>query len=209
MKVVLKAAAILVVLVGVAAGATLLVKPKPADFAPHTRGPQNAQVSLIEYGDYECPPCFSYRYHVIIDQLIAKYPAIVHYEYRHFPITEIHPTALPAAMAAEAAGAQDRFWEMHRLLLTSHETWARNPNARDVFIELAATLPIDLPRFLRDLDSKPIGERILQQAADAREAGIRGVPTFLINNERLDPTPTTFEEFNNAVLKAMREPGGK
>jgi protein-disulfide isomerase len=202
MRVVLKAVVILVVGASLAAGAGLFISrktPERTAVAGHSRGPQDAIVTLVEYGDYECPPCFAREYHVIIDRLLEKYPQTVRYEFRHFPIEKIHPNALPAAMAAEAAGAQGRFWEMHKLLLASHETWYRNPQARDVFVDLAGKLGLNMREFMSALDSEVIKTRILQEQASGRDQGIQGTPTFLINGKKLDPVPTTFDAFDRLV----------
>ncbi len=95
---------------------------------------------------------------------------------------------------------------MHRLILTSHDSWAGSPKVREVFLKLAASLGLDMDRFKSDLDSKAIEVRILQQAASARAAGINSVPAFSMNGKNLVPPPTTFEEFDIAVANAMRQP---
>jgi len=104
-------------------------------------------------------------------------------------------------MAAEAAGAQGKFWEMHKLLLLSHEKWAKNPQARDVFVDLAKQIGLDREKFIRSLDSRELEETILKNAATARAAGISATPTFLLNGKKLDPTPTSFEEFETQIRK--------
>ena len=204
MRTLLKTAVLLVLVAGLAAGAGLLVKREARVDAPamtHILGPQNASVTLVEYGDYECPPCFARQYHLIIDRLLKKYPDTVRYEFRHFPIA-IHPNALPAAMAAEAASAQGKFWEMHRLLLSSHDRWYQSADPGSVFVDLAGQLQLDVKTFTRDLNSEPIRQRILQEAKIARDAGIGGTPAFLLNGRRLDPAPKTLEEFESRINDA-------
>jgi len=161
----------------------------------------------VEYGDYECPPCYSNQYQSTIDRLLIKYPETIRYEFRHFPLTKIHPNALTAAVAAEAAGAQGKFWEMHSMLRTDYQKWARNPDARLMFIEMASQLGLDAKRFKQSLESSEIEQAILQQQALARDAGIEATPTFVINGRKLDQTPTTFEGFDGVVtdmLKALK-----
>ena len=203
MRVALKAVVLLIIGASLAAGAGLFITRKtPATdvtVAGHSRGPEGAPVTLVEYGDYECPPCFAREYHVIIDRLLEKYPQTVRYEFRHFPIETTHPNALPAAMAAEAAGAQGKFWEMHRLLLSSHQRWYKNPQAREIFQELAGKLGLDMKKFISDLDSKPIEQRIRQEQAAGRDDGVQGTPTFLMNGRKLDPVPTTFDAFDRVI----------
>lgn len=203
MRVVLKAAMILVIGASLAAGAGLLMTRKPTltvvTVAAHSRGPQSAPVTVVEYGDYECPPCFAREYHVMIDRLLEKYPQTLRYEFRHFPLEKIHPNALPAAMAAEAAGAQGKFWEMHKLLLSTHERWYRDPKPRDVFAELAGKLDLDMGKFMRDLDSEVLEKKILAEQAAGRDQGIQATPTFLINGKKLDPAPTSFDVFDRLI----------
>jgi protein-disulfide isomerase len=203
MRVVLKAVVILIIGASLAAGAGFLITRKPlspaAAVAGHFKGTESAPVMLVEYGDYECPPCYAHNYHVIIDRLLEKHPQTVRYEFRHFPLEKIHPNAMPAAMAAEAAGAQGKFWEMHKALLSSHERWYRNPNAREVFAELAGKIGLDMKTFLKDLDSKSIETKILQDQAAGREQGVQGTPTFLINGRKLEPVPDTFDAFDRLV----------
>lgn len=204
MKTVLKVAAGIVLFVGIAVGAGRFLKPGSAtDSLSHIRGAAAAQVELVEYGDYECPPCYAHQYHLMIDRMLEKYPGMVRYEFRHFPLTTIHPNALPAAMAAEAAGAQGKFWEMHKLLLSTHEKWAKNPQARDVFVDLAKQLGLNREKFLKSLDSRELEQTILKEAATARAAGISATPTFVLNGKKLDPTPTTFEEFETQIRRYL------
>jgi protein-disulfide isomerase len=212
MRVVFKAIVVLLIGAGLAAGAGLLLRsntPAPPSAvataaAGHSRGAEGASVVLVEYGDYECPPCFARQYHVIIDRLLEKYPQTVRYEFRHFPLEKIHPNSLTAAMAAEAAGAQGKFWEMHKLLLSSHQRWYRSPKARDVFVELAGRLGLDMNTFTSGLDSKSIETKVRQDQAAGLAQGIQGTPTFLINGKKLDPAPETFDAFDRLVTDQGR-----
>jgi protein-disulfide isomerase len=201
MRFVLKAVVILVIAASLAAGAGFLL---PGKSAGHSRGSDSAPVVLVEYGDYECPPCFARQYHVIIDRLLQKYPQTVRYEFRHFPLEKIHQNAIPAAMAAEAAGAQGKFWEMHKLLLSSHPRWYRSSNARDVFVELAGKLGLDMTRFMSDLDSKSLEAKVRQDQTAGFEQGVQATPTFLMNGKKLDPVPDTFEAFDRLVANPER-----
>ena len=206
MKAALKAVAAIVIFAGLAVGAgTFLKSGSKTDTRSHIRGSDDAAVELVEYGDYECPPCYAHQYHVMIDRLLEKYPGLIRYEFRHFPITTIHPNALLAAKVAEAAGTQGKFWEMHKLLLSSHDRWARNPQARDVFLELAKQIGLQPESFKRSLDSPELEQTILNEAARAREAGINATPTFLVNGKKLEPTPATFDEFDNQIRGLLHQ----
>jgi protein-disulfide isomerase len=212
-----QAAAVIVVVAGLAAGASMYLKQdrssprQPATSVipakainAHVRGFPGAPIALVEYGDYECPPCNSYQYQSSIDRLLMKYPETIRYEFRHFPLTKIHPNALTAAMAAEAAGAQGKFWEMHSLLRTNYKKWARNPDARLMFIEMASQLGLDAKLFKQSFESPEIERAILQQEELGRDAGIEATPTFLINGRKLDQPPTTFEGFDALVMDMLK-----
>jgi protein-disulfide isomerase len=206
MRLAVKVLVVLGMVVGLATAAGRWVKPatySPGKVAAHVRGELGATVTLVEYGDYECPPCYARQYHLIIDRLLKKHHDVLRYEFRHFPLTKIHQNALPAAMAAEAAGVQGRFWEMHKLLLVSHNKWARKPEARQVFVDLASQLGLDLNAFSRSLDSKEIEQRILQEAADGQAAGIDATPTFLLNGKKLNLSAVSFEELDQQVTNTL------
>jgi hypothetical protein len=115
MKLALRAAAVIIVVAGLAAGASLWFSRQNASIPDaatgQVQGPPDAPITLVEYGDYECPPCASSQ--VVVQQLLAKYPQDLKYEFRHLPLTGIHPNALQAALAAEAAGEEGKFWVMH------------------------------------------------------------------------------------------------
>ena len=216
MRFALKAAAIIVVLASLAAGAGILMSHReesgihsaPSPRVPRkidparTFGSPSAPITLVEYGDYECPPCFSH--HSVITELMKQYPDRIRYEYRHFPLTAIHPNALPAAMAAEAAGDQGKFWEMHDLLLSTQASWSRSTQAKEVFITMARRLGLDVEAFARSLESSTVEQRILAQATEARQAGIEAVPTLFINGERHQSSADRPDILHSILLSLIR-----
>jgi len=135
--------------------------------------------------------------------LLEKYPDSLKYEYRHFPLIKIHPTALRAAAAAEAAGEQDKFWAMHDLLLNSQEKWRRIPDVEPVFMEFADSIGLNIDDFRSSLQSGIAEQRILKQVAQAREFGIESVPTFVINGRKVEQTPGSFEEFESLIIQEL------
>jgi protein-disulfide isomerase len=143
----------------------------------HTIGPETARVTLVEYGDYECPFCG--RAQPIVKQLLGLLRDDVLFAFRHFPLTQVHPHALDAAIAAEAAGAQGRFWEMHDLLFTHQDRLA----PRDLLV-LARNLDLDLERFAEDLTQRTYEPRIRQDFLSGMRSGVNGTPTFFINDVR-------------------------
>jgi protein-disulfide isomerase len=143
----------------------------------HIRGPADASIELVEYGDFECPHCGKAA--VIVNQLIAELGDRLRFAYRHFPLSKIHPHARKAAQASEAAAAQGRFWEMHDLM------FAKAP-ALEVpkLIEYAGELGLDVPRFEQELTSDTWADRVQSDIAGGVRSGVNGTPTFFINGQR-------------------------
>jgi len=164
-----------------------------ADRDPHYRGSSNAAVTLVEYGDYACPPCSVYS--PILNQVLERYGNKVRLEFRDYPMMKIHPNALKAALAAEAACDQGRYWEMHELLLSSHREWARADNAEQEFGKLAASLGLDTNRFLEATNSPSVRERVMADISKGQQLKIEAVPVFFLNGRQIKPIPTTAEAF--------------
>jgi protein-disulfide isomerase len=150
---------------------TLAVPVQPTD---HTVGPLDAKVTVIEYGDFECPSCAAAE--PAVRQLLQLYGSRIQFVFRHFPLEDAHPHALLAAEAAEAAGAQGAFWPMHDLLL------ANSPHlARRHLDDYAARIDLDLARFGADLDDEVYRQRVREQQDGGRRSHLRATPTFFVN----------------------------
>jgi protein-disulfide isomerase len=143
----------------------------------HIRGPDDAPVTLLEYGDFECPYCG--RAEQVIRELLTATGSDVRYVWRHLPLNDVHPTAQLAAEASEAAAAQGSFWEMHDQLLAQQEA-LRLPD----LLRYAAGLGLDVDRVREDLRNHTHAERVLADVASADESGVSGTPTFFINGRR-------------------------
>jgi len=143
----------------------------------HLRGARAAQVTLVEYGDFQCPYCA--RAHAALTELMQQHGERLALVYRHLPLTDLHPFAAPAAVAAEAAGAQGKFWEMHDALFEQQDRLDE-----DALPALAASLGLDQQRFARDLADGGLRARVDAQAAQGRALGARSTPTFFINGEQ-------------------------
>jgi protein-disulfide isomerase len=142
----------------------------------HVRGPDDAPVTLVEYGDFECPYCGMAE--PVVRELLADY-GDVRYVWRHLPLTDVHPHAQLAAEAAEAAGLQGKFWEMHDLLLTHQDALT----AKDL-IRYGGEIGLDAERFMKDL-RKHAGEgRVAEDQDSADLSSVSGTPTFFINGKR-------------------------
>lgn len=154
-------------------------RPSPVSAADHVRGARDALVTVIEYGDFECPSCKQAAPAVLL--LTRRFHADVRLVFRHFPLEEVHANALTAAEASEAAAAQGRFWEMHDQLF-DHQRRLQRAHLR----QLAKALGLDLRRFSTELKEHVHVPRIRQNAAEGRRLGIRATPTFYVNGALCD-----------------------
>lgn len=143
----------------------------------HVRGVPDAAVTLVEYGDYECPHCG--RAAAVVNELLTRFDGRLRFVFRHLPLVDVHPNAALAAQAVEAAGAQGKFWEMHDLLFERQDELDPHDLARH-----AAELGLDVEAFESDLRSGRHGPRVAQDVNSAEEAGVAGTPSFFINEVR-------------------------
>lgn len=151
---------------------------EPVSPEDHVLGPDDAPITLVEYGDYECPDCVASFPDV--SQLLEESAGRLQFVFRHFSRTSIHPRASVAAQAAEAAGAQGKFWEMHRELFLRQG--GLEPDDLD---RLALRLNLEVYRFHSDLTSRRWSRRVERDADSARRSGVTSTPTFFINGRRL------------------------
>ena len=151
---------------------------QPVTDRDHFQGPVDAAVTLVEYGDYQCPHCRLVYYN--IEELQARLGDRMRYVYRHLPIRSAHPYAQLAAEAAEAAGAQGKFWEMHDLL------YGREGLDEAHIYEHAAEINLDLVQFKSDLDHHVFAGRIQEDFENGIRSGVNGTPTLFLNGERYD-----------------------
>ena len=141
----------------------------------HIRGPQDASVTLVEYGDLQCPYCGQAE--PVVRALLND--SDLRYVWRHLPLTDVHPQAQLAAEASEAAGSQGKFWEMHDLLLT------RQDNLKPLdLVGYARQLGLDVDDFHQQLMHHDYAARIAQDVESADSSGVSGTPTFFINGQR-------------------------
>jgi protein-disulfide isomerase len=155
---------------------SLAVPVGPED---HVLGRPDAPVTLLEYGDYQCPACG--RAHVVLGELLQRAGDVTRLVFRNFPLTQLHPRARDAAQAAEAAASQGRFWPMHSMLFENQH--ALGPEA---LLSYARALDLDLPRFVDELQRGAHLPRIQRDVRAGVRSGVNGTPTFFIDGERLD-----------------------
>lgn len=165
-------------------------------------GAKDAKVTLVEYADFQCPACAAY--HPFVKSLLSENPDSLRVVFRHFPLTNIHPNALSAAHAAEAAGAQGKFWEMGDILFAKQEEWASSDNATDLFKGYANELGLDVDKFASDMDSDIARESVTSDLASGNQAGINSTPTFVLNGQRVILT-NNVTDFVAAVTNAISQ----
>jgi formate-nitrite transporter family protein len=146
----------------------------PVNERDHVLGPSDAAVTVVNYGDYECPDC--HKRHRAVEKMVAELRNTVRFVYRHFPLVKVHPRALRAAEAAEAAAAQGKFWEMHRRLYLRPDKLGERDLRRH-----ARELGLDLARFDRELASGTYAEQIRKDWFNSVIYGITAAPTTFIN----------------------------
>ena len=151
----------------------------PVGERDHVQGPAEAPVTLVEYGDFECPYCGAA--HLILKKVQQVMGDQLRFVFRHFPLTQIHPHAEGAAEASEAADAQGQFWEMHDLLFANQRALDPLP-----LTEYAEELGLDKHRFVRELEGHVYHDRVREDLMSGVRSGVNGTPAFFINGVRYD-----------------------
>jgi len=168
----------------------------------HVRGGGNAPVTLEEFGDFQCPPCGKLAGPT--KQLEELYGSQLRVIYRQFPLpVKVHAHAQEAALAAEAAGLQDRFWEMHDILYREQANWSKATDVRALFSGYAGILGLDLDRFKTDMDGAEAKERIASDQKRGAALGVKSTPTIFINDRQV-PAPITVADVRSAVDAALK-----
>lgn len=169
----------------------------------HVRGNRDAKVVLIEYGDLQCPACGSY--YPVLKSLEAEFGDDVAFVFRHFPLISIHPNAFSASRAAEAAGNQGKFWEMHDLLFETQNDWGQvGTNQQSLFEGYADQLGLNMDTFRTDYASTAVADRINRDIASAKEFDVRSTPTFVLNGEKID-NPAGLDGFKKLLEEAIQK----
>lgn len=156
----------------------------------------SGKVTLVEFSDFQCPACGAY--YTPVQELVNEFSSDVTFVYRNFPLINLHKNAQLAAQAAEAAGLQGKFWEMHDKLFETQSEWSSTDKAKDIFIGYAETLALDKEQFTADLDSDVVKNKVAADVSDANALAIDATPTFFLNGVKL-VNPATFAEFKSLV----------
>ena len=176
-------AVITVFIIGI--GIMLMSRPAPvlerSQLLPagsYTQGNKEAKTYLVEFSDFQCPACRSFQPQV--KALVEKNKDKLVFAYRHFPLAQ-HPLALPAALAAEAAGEQEKFWEMHDYIFENQESLSE-----EILLSAPEKLGLDKEKYLKAFKDKKYQDKIDKDTSDGRKFSVDATPTFFLNGKKLD-----------------------
>ncbi len=178
----------------------------PLTSADWTRGDATSTVSVIEYGDFECPACGAYE--PIVEQLTQEYGGRVLFAFRNFPLYQIHPFAMIAAQAAEAAGLQGKYWQMHDLLYKDQTQWTADTTiststvVSNYFDGYAQSLGLNVAQFNSDINSAKVTAKVQKDLASGNAAQVDHTPTFFINLVQI-PNPESLAAFQSVINAAL------
>ncbi|MDP3881077.1 MAG: thioredoxin domain-containing protein [bacterium] len=161
-----------------------------------TIGPSNAPIQLIEYSDFQCPACASYE--PILQQIFDEYEGQIQFAYRHFPLRSIHSHAQLTGQAAEAAGLQGMFWEMHERIFETQPIWSVRPKIEDFLSDLAEEIGLDVEQFEADLKSAGVEAAVNSDYLSASNLGLNATPSFILNGNRIQ-NPSGVEQFKQLL----------
>ena len=153
---------------------------KPAVTATdHAEGNEAAPITVVEYGDYQCPHCGAA--YPVIKKMQKTFGNQIRFVFRNFPLTEIHPYAMQAAIAAEAAGLQNKFWQMHDIVF-EHQ----NSLSKSSLQKLAESIGLDIAKFNRDILDETLQAKVETDFESGMRSGVNGTPTFFVNGKKFD-----------------------
>ncbi|MGZ6004883.1 MAG: DsbA family protein [Candidatus Saccharimonadales bacterium] len=184
-------------------GGTSTSSAKPTS---HIEGQGKKGVTLMEYGDYQCPVCGAY--YATVKQVADQYSQDIFFQFRNLPLTQIHPNAFAAARAAEAAGRQGKYFEMHDMLYEQQQTWSTGSDPLPLFQSFAQQLSLDVNKFNSDYASAAVNDAIQADLAEFGKTGQQeATPTFFLdgkyleNSKLIDGNGPSVAKFGN-VIKA-------
>lgn len=174
--------------------------PENGNIADHVAGSATSKVRVVEYGDLQCPACGGA--HPGLKKIIEDYGDKIGFVFRNFPLTSIHPNALAASTAVEAAGLQGKYWEMNNLLYETQTSWSNlSPDDRTTkFSTLASQIGLNADKFKKDLSSSDISKKISYDQALGRKQNVTGTPSIFVNGEKLK------DEVSSSLVKGNAKP---
>jgi protein-disulfide isomerase len=179
-------------------------EPPGAD-PPYVRGNPRAPVLLEEFADFQCPSCGAY--YPELKKIENEFGDNLRVVFRERPLIPPHEHALIAAQAAEAAGLQGRFWEMHVKLYENQKTWSETSDLVPLFVDYAKQIGLDADRFMKDLNGEAVAARIFQDGKRAHALGVNATPTFFVNGKEAKDDNWKPEGLREMIKRAQREAG--
>jgi len=173
----------------------------------HIRGNGKKGVTLIEYGDYQCPFCK--QYYPIIEQLFAQYKDDIYFQFRNLPLVSLHPNAFSAARAAEAAGLQNKYWEMYAKLYQNQDNWKDSTNLLNTFTTYAQQISLNTTQFKEDYASGKVNNSINAYLAEFKKTKAKeATPTFVLNGRVIESPQSmqAFQQLLDIVIMKRRPP---
>lgn len=159
-------------------------------------------VNVTEFGDFQCPACAAY--HPIVSQIKEKYKDQITFQFKNFPLVSIHPNAMAGHRAAEAAGLQGKFWEMHDMLYENQQAWSSGNNPAVTFRGYAESLELDMERYDTDVSSREVNTAVQDDIKDGEALNIQGTPGFVIDGKLIE-NPKSIEEFEKIIEDAIAQ----
>jgi protein-disulfide isomerase len=169
----------------------------------HVRGDPDTPVIITVYADFECPACATENQ--LMSRAWVNIRDKAHLVFRHYPVTDTHPSAWNAALYAEAAGIQGRFWEMHDYLFANQVVWATSPNPEQEFESYALELDLDMDQLQQDMESDAVIEKVRNDQRGGNRSGVRSTPTLFINGDLVAVSTVSrlVDLVNNAYEEAI------
>jgi len=174
----------------------------PITAADWSQGKIGSKVVLVEYSDFQCPACGAY--YPIVKKLVQEFGDRIQMVYRNFPLSTIHVNAERAARAAESAGLQGKFWEMHDMLFENQTRWATAGNSLDLFTQYALSLGLDKSKFTGDFSSNAVRDAVNSDYESGLKSGVNGTPTFFINGKKIE-NPNSYDDFKILIQNAVSQ----
>ncbi|MDB5170800.1 MAG: disulfide bond formation protein DsbA [Candidatus Saccharibacteria bacterium] len=179
-----------------------------AGLTQHVQGNNSAGITLVEYGDYQCPYC--QQYYPTVKQVQAEFNDQIKFQFRNFPLVNLHQNAFAAARAAEAAALQGKFWEMHDALYetTNYQVWTRAKDPTPYFTGYAEQLGLKKDQFNTDFASSKVNKLINADSAEATKLGVTGTPAFFLNGKKIE-VGNSVASFQKVIKDELAKKGVK
>ena len=162
---------------------------------------ESAGITLVEFGDYQCPACGIYN--PLVKQVLTEFAGKIAFASKNFPLAQ-HKNAPISSFSAEAAGFQGKFWQMHDKLYENQNSWSASSDAKTIFIGYATDLGLNVDQFKLDIDSQKVKDIVASDYADGNTIGINSTPTFYLNGVKMD-NPANIEDFRKTIESVLNE----